>query len=267
MKEIIFLYGLPGSGKTHYAKSFNSGSAKVIDLDYICKIKKKKEDILSLLKSEVEDSLLHWKYSTIIIDGLITTNKRLLEIIDFLNENLHPHRAKFKYSIVFFEEDREQCLINDLGRRSIQSKISIQNMPFEEIDSSVLNKVKCVKRVPVYKKPPERIWAAKLGLDDETMILESASWCLGGNSRDYLGGCYDVSADVQPVGFVEFDDLLLKICPNISFLQYRKIFNSCCATGNRGHNDYYGGSVSYGYYICDLNLLYEELKELNLIEG
>lgn len=66
--------------------------------------------------------------------------------------------------------------------------------------------------------------------------------------------------------FVELDSILEKVCPNISFLQYKNICNKIINSDTRSEGDYYGGSVTYGYKYFNVRSLYDALVEKGLYE-
>jgi hypothetical protein len=97
--------------------------------------------------------------------------------------------------------------------------------------------------------------------------MKSDTWCLGGTTGSCWGPeKHTVSASTPPTSFKEFDDVLERVCPNITFLQYKRIYNHSVLSDTEHHSDYYGGSVEYGFYVCDLPKLYEMLVEMKLIK-
>lgn len=176
-------------------------------------------------------------------------------------------RSDANFEIVWWKPDIESCLHNDRGRRKVDSKITIENIEFEEPSEELVNKYKIkVTKKEVVKKPNWKVWAQEKGFDDDK--LKSSSWCLGGTS----GNCWGdeksiISSDPQPISFTEFDNLLEKICPAIGFLQYKKLYNETVTTEIKGDGDYYGGYVEYANYICNLSKLNEMLIEMGLIKA
>jgi hypothetical protein len=51
----------------------------------------------------------------------------------------------------------------------------------------------------------------------------------------------------------------------ITFLQYKKIYNNCVTTDTSSESDYYGGSTSSAFYQYEVEKLYNELSDLNLV--
>ena len=106
-------------------------------------------------------------------------------------------------------------------------------------------------------KPFENNWRS-----DNTLV--SKDWSNGGTSCDCWGGTYNITPN-PPLEFVEFDDMLSKICPHISFLQYKQLYNKCTEIVTYSDRDYYGGCITYSYHKCDLMKLWDMLNEMNII--
>ena len=107
-----------------------------------------------------------------------------------------------------------------------------------------------------------KYWSQKL----ETDVMVSEEWNVGGTVCDYTGGEYKVKPEEQPTSFEELDDLLLEIAPKVSFLEYKKIMNTCVTIEEDDDYDYYGGCVHRKLYCCKLNLLFSLLKEFGYLE-
>lgn len=118
--DIYIMMGLPGSGKTTYCEAHA----------------KNKENIVEYLGQPLNLELKEEIY----IDGLILTNKTLMRLI---YEEIEPLKDYFslediniKLHIVYFKENRKQCLINDkyrmkTGNRNMLANHSIENKKFE----------------------------------------------------------------------------------------------------------------------------------------
>lgn len=92
-------------------------------------------------------------------------------------------------------------------------------------------------------------------------------WVSGGMTG---GSCWDTSNHYprSPEAEPDFplDDLLLVICPNISFLVYRKLLKEMnIETGERTEYEYYGNSVIRSYKQVQLSEVYKFLKALEII--
>lgn len=124
--DIYIMMGLPGSGKTTYCETHA----------------KNKENIVEYLGQPLNLELKEEIY----IDGLILTNDKLRKLID---QEIEPLQYYFllediniKLHIVYFKEDRKQCLINDKyrilhGKRTMNAEHSIKMMKFEHPDLSL----------------------------------------------------------------------------------------------------------------------------------
>ena len=62
-----------------------------------------------------------------------------------------------------------------------------------------------------------------------------------------------------------FDELIERVCPNISFIQYKNIYRKCVTQKTRTDCDYYGGSKEKAWWECNLKDLYKILLEKGLI--
>lgn len=264
--KVTILWGLPGSGKTTWAKSQKGpqrrSNVAIVDVDQLVRHCESHpgRDLFHYIASEVESYSHYKRYENCIIDGLVTTNEQAKNII--LAIQGYPD----SFEIIFWKKDIEACLHNDRGRRSLKSTISIENLPFEEPSKELIDEFKIkVTKMNVYRKPNWKVWAQENGLSDDPE-MKSESWSLGGTWANCWGNSGAVSASPQPETFKEFDTLLEKVCPNISFLQYRKIYGGCVKTKTYTKGDYYGGSVEYCQYVCDVEKLYNELINTGLIK-
>ena len=60
--------------------------------------------------------------------------------------------------------------------------------------------------------------------------------------------------------------MLSELCPDISFLKYKKLFAECVEICEQPERDYYGGCVTYAYYQCNVERLIELLLEMEIIK-
>ena len=95
-------------------------------------------------------------------------------------------------------------------------------------------------------------------------FLKSDRWSNGGTWGNYWGDSGSIAAET-PKEFIEFDELLEKLCPNITFLQYKRVRELCVTCESDYENDYYSGREEYSYWVCDLKQLHNALAERNLI--
>jgi len=138
-------------------------------------------------------------------------------------------------------------------------------MKLEEKFPKMKDKIKMNQHTTI-QKPDWKAFGEKYELYmDENGKVKGESWCLGGSWADCWGGGGSVSGEAQPDGFRELDELLEKVCPNITFLQYKGIYNEIVLTDEYGDSDYYGGSTSYAYKYFMVENLYNALKKRELI--
>ena len=255
--------GLPASGKSTWAKEYKEKNDKHNFLRYIEKVKiincDNKTDVEECIKKNLYKRSLDT--DRIIIDGLFTTNMDVKKVINCLK--LYEGD---EIIICQWEENREQCLRNDLYRREKNSSVTIRNLPYEEIDIENLGFENVSKiNFKVYEKEEYEVFISKV--NEERRYLKSDSWSLGGTGRNCWGDEWEIEKDDEEVEFKEFDILLVGLCPNITFLQYKKIYEKCVVKVEDDVCDYYGGIEGIGYWECDLKKLYEMLREMELIES
>ena len=237
------------------------------------------------------------------IDGLVTTHDDLYNLIyGILMYMQHKCVWKLKkhadstlsFIIHQWDENREACIYNDnMRNRDVKAKSSIKNLPYENInvkqvenhlrnnlvidkilgesyDSKVVKIEKIehkIEKTTLYQTlfEPECVYKHNDPCAEKGRYIYSESWSLGGEGGNYLGNKWSVSSEEQKE-FVELDDFLLKVAPNISFLQYKKILNYCVDKVEWHEYDYYTAGTDETCWRCDLKKLYEILKEMNLIE-
>jgi hypothetical protein len=260
MKTLEITIGLPGSGKTTWSQKQRKVdfTYKVFTLDNMDKITRK-----SIFNNIKESN------RSVIVDSLITTQKTL---IDFLTKIFCESNHDYdKIILHIWNEDRESCLWNDRGRRKIDSAISINNMPLDDFDLvKIKEKIDIdididIKKHIVMKKEKWEVFADEMGLYvDDSGKMRSSEWSLGGSWANCWGDSGSVSGEAQPASFKEFDSLLEKVCPDISFLKYKNLMNTCVTTDEYNEGDYYGGNVTYGYFELDVIQLYKELEDSDL---
>lgn len=246
-KIIHLLMGLPGSGKTSWAKS---NIDNIIDCDDISHPSDIRDRIYWMLKwrNDADDC----------IDTLITTNKQLNTVMNIVSEVV---RSPVKFIIHFWEENRELCLKNDEGRRKDSSRITIMNAPLEYPSPSNDFEYEIVEH-KVFEKT---FYDKHIAFVGEKGFLKSQRWSNGGTWGNCWGNTGTIDAD-DPKEFEELDNLLEKICPNISFLQYKKLCAACVTCESDYENDFYGGRENFSYWVCDLNKMYDMLKEMEVIK-
>jgi len=92
-------------------------------------------------------------------------------------------------------------------------------------------------------------------------------WCTGG----ITGGGYSDQSNYyaqqgeQEPDFIELDNLLTEICPNITYLQYKKLIAGLIELQSWTEDEYYGNSSTYSCKIINLRKLFEKLLEMKLM--
>lgn len=261
---VTILWGLPGSGKTCYAKAnypsnvFGSG---IVEVDHI-RASHKGDEFYRVLINKTQEAL--YAKNEAVLDGLFTTNDEVRKVCELISFGLST-LFKVCFKIVYWDKNVEACIHNDRGRRKIDSIATIENLPFEKPDPSKLGgfvREKQITKRKIVKKPEYLAWAQEENIvNDETGFLRSSTWSLGGKCGDEY-----TFPDKQPINFDEFDQLLEKICPDISLLKYKKLYRESVVIKVETRHDYYETEYSYAFYECNLSKFYSMLQELELLE-
>ncbi len=275
-KTVTLLYGLPGSGKSTYAKTVADDKAYMpkaasIDMDSIAKYIRKEYSSsnipLKIANHLAQDAVMKLHHREhIIIDGLVTSNDSARRIFEAIKKE-GEKEFKINFEIVWWTPDREACAHNDQGRRrGTDSLNTIANLPFEEPSPQLIQEFNVwVQRKEVVKKPQHKVWAVNNNLGDVD-FLESDTWSLGGTWRSGDGTTGTSSPGDLPTSFTEFDKLLEEVCPLITFLQYKKVYAATVTVKQTSQSDYYGSETNYANYVCDLKKLYSMLIESGLVK-
>lgn len=301
-KEIHILVGLPGSGKSSYAKSICEGKKDRMIFDFDLHIFKKikniytRDDIRNVLQNTVDHYLFINSIPCLYLDGLFLTNDIVEDIIhETLNlyDKRLPYKIKVgesnmvKFIIDQWNEDRAACLSNDNFRyldnkRKTPAAITIKNATYEDIDVDSLNNhmgitlnefqnIKDKKVSVVVEKVDHKVILYnvkdKLLYDYDALdgILKSDNWSKGGTWGDYTGASGVISADKQP-DFKELDEILIKLCPNLPFFRYKYIMANFVEIKENESTDYYGGYENLAHYEGRINEILDYLKQNNLLE-
>ena len=234
------------------------------------------------------------KKATVYVDMLCLTNKDLADLIyGLLKRYMHTvDEKKFDFTILDFDGDRELCIKNDMIRSfanpSRSAKVTIETETLEDVDTELIGSMvgdqlatginaTCffnikAKKVPIWNPDEassyERIKAYVYGAANSLgtvvkNVLRGESWTVGGKEWSYTGKEWGVGGQ-EPEEFDTFDKIMEAICPNISFLNYKKIRKECCEIEEYHEHDYYS-DYEKNRWICDLDKLVSILDELKLI--
>ena len=240
------------------------------------------------------------------IDGLVLTERDINLVVKtfmqkFTSCNKYggmgaPSPVKVNIHIHQYEDNREYCKNNDVKRlneleRTQGAGITIDNAIYDvlsaeqietlksrvllatarslqygieyDIDYELLEVKKC-GNWELYFKQTYRPFHDNSPHD--TTIMQSESWSLGGSWGDCWGNNGSISPDTPPTEFAELDELLLKLCPNLPILMYKKIYRDYVHIEEDSENDYYGGTEYKAWYEADMKGIYDYLRENKLIE-
>lgn len=278
INELHLLVGLPGSGKTTFAKTFEAQTyysrvereGTIIDYDTI--YRKCLDSRAGLVN---RDRVSRYAYpfnpkSILILDGLFISQEEYEWVLSLYLDGEGKKKYKvLKVIIDYWTPDKESCIWNDRGRREWKSTFSIKAIEIDKPDIKAIEEKFGVKTTwvvhSVVRKPDYLVYMLENGVDvKEDKYLYSDTWSLGGNGHSWQGQSYTIDSE-SPVEFTQLDDLLEKICPNITYLQYKKVYSYSVEMKSRSCQDYYSDAQE-GYYICDLDKLYSKLVELGVIQ-
>lgn len=279
--RLIIPIGLPGSGKTFYGittlKKYRKKNYVTFhcDCDGYINIAKDMDDLLC--KSTYKKTLNH--KDVFYIDGPWFSEKSVLDVVKYFFKWNNIKKVEIKHlDFVYWNLDRETCMSNDDDRREQSSKSTIKNHPFMKITDEFLEKVKeiindydmpdCEVNVgyrDVYKMDYiDKVVRDKgFNYDPTKNEFYSETWSLGGE----WGNCWGDSGTIEPekpLDFKELDELLLELVPNISYLQYKNLFNKVADTVTSCDHGYYGTYEDKCQWVCNIDVLRNVLKELGL---
>jgi len=160
-------------------------------------------------------------------------------------EKINPKFLEAIKNILIYEEREEKDRFYRTRRYSMVDKnITIDGFVIKKSSSSEEIKETCLEELYLYNK-----------------------WCSGGVSGGSCwgnDGHYAVEGESEPE-FTDLDNILNEICPNITYLQYKKLISKVIKEDSYTENEYYGNSSTYSYKTVLLKDLYEALKELDLL--
>ncbi len=282
--KILIIGGLPASGKTKLSRNLSSRNTRVYSMDNY------NGDNLS---EHLRDSMLYtmrekarnYRTDTFIVEGLILGNSDVIKTIKMLNS---VNKNINEVEIYYYNEDREQCLINDKYRndRLKDSQKSIMNLPYEKLDldtiksdfsnTNFINNIKIVEK-EVYETEDWQKFVKKFDIElsqmpsyyysnnngEQLYLVSSESWEISGVYNSCWGHVRDVEEE-EPNDFHELDELMRNVYPNMTFLQYKKL-DHALDHADIDIGDYYS-SVTGRVHTCDIKLLYDILIEEKLYD-
>lgn len=207
--------------------------------------------------------------TTIYIDALCTSTEAVAGLIEAVISYFNECRGwtNYDFTIYDFNEDRENCLRNNEFRAKINpsrsAALTIKRAEYDKLDNDKLISIVAdytadesrpitvtthIIPATVWKyedsSPVERIRAnimdaaSMCGGILKNGVLYGESWVIGGREWNYTGTEWPVTPD-EGREFEEFDRLLEFVCPDISFLNYKKIKNEICKHNEFHESDYY----------------------------
>jgi hypothetical protein len=97
-------------------------------------------------------------------------------------------------------------------------------------------------------------------------------WRCGGVSG---GSCWDtgevdhhhpISGDQESEDVEKYlEEVLGELCPNLTFLQYKRLTRDLYERGERTDSEYYGNYTEYAFKWVELKKLYDRLVEMNVL--
>lgn len=288
---IHVVHGLPASGKSTWVNSLIETDRnkyhkkyRVLNTDehykYFERFRKNQQSFDDYLKHEFDMSIGGFRENEeLLVDGLFLTNKDIINIFSIVIEVYLNRTDIDKISLIVedWNEDREQCKINDkLRYREEKAQGTIEKAPWEKINKTQVTKelsskfsVKLELSInphSVYTPSIAEVIVAENGYRFKDRKIYSRSWCGGGTYGSYCGESLHVSAEKPLMYFEELFDVTEAFGVELSARHYCKLMDDLVTTECRTESDYYGGSVDYYSYVCDIDELYSWLVEHKLIK-
>lgn len=308
-KEIYIVHGLPGSGKTTYLKQFQTtlknewnhyGDPTLM----ICNIDNKPgKNIFRAVTEELNKQRSMDDHDAYVaFDGLFSSDDMktiVLACADYFVKRYEldkrDEKLRLYVNILHWNEDREQCIINDKqrGRSQLCTK-TIETMPFENDADKVVCNLEYHFEGPVYISAKEHKDVLKHDINDilrivkfyfdneihdvprtdefyalstacdKNGILKSERWCVGGK----IGNCWNndmdaADADETPKYFRELVEVLQKIDENFKMTDYLYILDNFVKIKETTEHEYYGSYYDYNWYECNIGDVINYLKNKN----
>lgn len=279
--ELIIPIGLPGSGKTYYGKYLDETRKQVILYnldDYINAGKSESKDEIAWFRYRLCDPVVP-KERIVYADGPWFTEKTLYHVLEvILNMQVKSHGPKIDMiTFVYWNENREQCIINDTGRRNVSSVEDIKHIPYIKLTGDVKSHLTDIIRANNFYNDTKIVFEYKDVYSTDKIdryvadkfeynrsinnhMFYSEAWTTGGEWGDCWGNSGETSPE-EPLEFKEFDKLLMEVCPDITFLKYKDVFNAACDKEEYSEYGYYGTYTHYARWTCNVDILKQKLAE------
>lgn len=271
--HLYIVYGLPGSGKTTFLhKKFDFRKAErdfeFFNMDFYSTNQEKYPTVESYFKNAFNKAYIgNGQEYNFVVDGLFRCPS---DVHCFVNNMANYYdNCFFEVKVYAWNEDRIACISNDEqrlddGTRVFPSADTIKNAVYVPL---TYNDLRCGDSDRIYYLPVdyqtihkatayEKFFNPRNMNNDE---LRSEKWCVGGETRDCYGNTSPARTEAAR-DFEELDTFLERVCPEISFLLYKKIKRECVTLEKQHNGDYYG-SYDYNFWKCDLKKLYQILKD------
>lgn len=273
--DFHILMGLPMSGKTFFANEMlksceNDGHVSILTIgdEHL-----KSDDTLEYVDWWRDDFKRHFKNirlrnnNIVIIDGLILTKERVHDMKDLcvsFARKLDKH-PQIRVIIHKWDNDRDRCYNNAMLKEHYMYDgkdplYTIKYETFDHIDNDFIDDLQnehneqYVKIKLTHHKVPKLtfydIVLSKYDNTDGDNKMLSKSWIVG----------------EEPVEFDQFDDLLMKFCPDITYLNYKKLRKGCVSTETHEEYSYSGDVFECVKWTCDLKKLYKMALDMKLLE-
>lgn len=272
--KLMILVGLPGSGKTKFAEELiekERQEAKYYGYTgpNLVELKKRLKDIKELgLETVIRRNLRGSLRTDEILDGCLIGNEDLklaintaLDSKDFEKVEIHYWKPN-KEALLRNNKYTEDVKVETFELEPVNLEWLTGETEFPNIEL-ILHEIELKDDYVLFAdKYDLRLVSDGAERGKGKKYLTSDTWYLGGTSRGHDGDHYHTSGESPLDNFDVFDELLMEVCPTISFLQYKKLYSSTVTIETREEIDYYSDS-EYAFYSCDI----EELVKLLVSMG
>ena len=276
MIKVSIAYGLPGSGKTYYGQQIEqTGCVNVISMDdYIHDGQYESiEDIL-----DRRFNLRYYSPNDFYIDSLITMNAVLIDVIGTIDRVFKKWNRRYCLEVIHWNENRVACRKNIAIRNDGRNvSTTIDNLPYEPVNQTfITDELRKINPDVTVTFKERRIYMDTIwdnyfqpltdSHNSDGSHVYSDEWSLGGTWCNCWGESGTIAPEPQPKSFEIFDELLGKVCPNITYLQYKKLYEACVSIEHSECRDYYGGVENKAKYALDVRKCYDMLRDMDLIK-